>query len=191
MKLSSDHFNLIKPMSLQIWLLFCFVYHPRNFWPKHKKVQKKARRKISIEENSFSPRWKFFFKHTQLRPNDSHENVKSEWGKMWRKISVFEFSSLQCFEGLFTLKIFTFSFLFLSFSGGGKKENLWRNFLSESLDERFTCHDRLTTTDRWAAENANVFEMKSLGEEIEKLSFAVASAYACQFSDHSLIFLMY
>lgn len=75
----------------------------KNFWPKHKRVWKSQKRKIKSEENSsfffFCLRKNFFTKHTQLRPNNSHENVKSEWGKVWRKFCVRIFSLV---EGLIT-----------------------------------------------------------------------------------------
>lgn len=75
-----------------IFLLFTIR---ENFWPKYKRVWKNQKRKIKSKENSsffFSLRKIFFTKHTQLRPNNSHENVKSEWGKIWRKFCVRIFS---------------------------------------------------------------------------------------------------
>lgn len=56
-------------------LFFCFVYHPRNFWPKHKKSVEKAKRKFSI--------WrKFLF---SSRKNFLHQTHTAETERLARK----------------------------------------------------------------------------------------------------------
>lgn len=83
----------------KLFCLILFTVRDRDFWPRHKKkCENEAKRKFS--RNFLFPKLNFVLNQTHTAETERlARKRKKRMMKMWRKILVFEFSTLSCDEG--------------------------------------------------------------------------------------------